>query len=423
MFRASSDVRAWLMWAVPSGLFMTAFFHRPATGTLAKDLMQAFEGGGSMVGALSATYFYPYAALMIPAGVLIDAMGPRRVVAAGGTVMGLGAVLMGLATGHASLFAGRLLIGLGASVTFVGVLKVASVWFPPERFGTLSALTATIGVLGSLMSTAPLAIVAGAIGWRGALWLVGVGTLVNSALCWWLVHDRGPHESGERGMAMRDVWRGAWQVMTNPPTWPPFVTFFCLYAAAGNLMVWVVPFVQDVYGRSRTEATLYAAATPLALLISGPLTGYLSDRVFGRRRLPYVLLCALSLAAWAGFVATLGAIPLWGLYVLFSVMGLFGAAFVLTWPIGREVNPPPLAGVAVAVVNLGGFLGAALTQGPMGTILDAGWTGAVAGGARVYPLAAYRWMFIGCAAFALAATVAALGVRETRGRNIYKKRR
>ena len=60
-------------------------------------------------------------------------------------------------------------------------------------------------------------------------------------------------------------------------------------------------------------------------------------------------------------------------------MGVFGA-FVLTWPVGREVNPPHLAGVAVAVVNMGGgFLGAALTQGPLGAVLGAGWAGAVAG--------------------------------------------
>lgn len=50
------------------------------------------------------------------------------------------------------------------------------------------------------------------------------------------------------------------------------------------------------------------------------------------------------------------------LYGLFFVMGVAGSAFVLTWPIGREVNPPKLAGVSVAVVNLGGLLGAALSQ-------------------------------------------------------------
>ncbi len=100
-------------------------------------------------------------------------------------------------------------------------------------------------------------------------------------------------------------------------------------------------------------------------------------------------------------------------------MGIFSAAFVLTWPIGREVNAPHLAGVAVAVVNLGGFLGAALTQGPLGAVLDARWAGAMVGGARAYPVDAYRAVFAGCAAFVVLAAVLSLFLRETRGVNVW----
>jgi hypothetical protein len=100
-------------------------------------------------------------------------------------------------------------------------------------------------------------------------------------------------------------------------------------------------------------------------------------------------------------------------------MGLVGGAFVLTWPLGREVNPPHLAGIAVAAVNLGGFVGAALTQGPLGALLDARWAGAMAGGARVYPVGAYRASFAASALLILGAALVSLFFRETRGRNVY----
>jgi hypothetical protein len=106
-------------------------------------------------------------------------------------------------------------------------------------------------------------------------------------------------------------------------------------------------------------------------------------------------------------------------FVLFFTMGIFSAAFVLTWPIGREVNPPHLAGVAVAVVNLGGFLGAALTQAPLGALLDARWTGAMVAGARAYPIDAYRAAFTACAGFVAVAALLSFFVRETRGVNVY----
>jgi len=127
-------------------------------------------------------------------------------------------------------------------------------------------------------------------------------------------------------------------------------------------------------------------------------------------------------ALWVAFAATLGALPLWGVYALLFAMGLAGGGFVLTWPLGREVNPPALGGIAVAVVNLGGFLGAALTQGLLGAVLDARWTGLAQAGARVYPLDAYRAAFAICAAFALAAALTTLAMRETRGQNVYQAR-
>jgi hypothetical protein len=70
-------------------------------------------------------------------------------------------------------------------------------------------------------------------------------------------------------------------------------------------------------------------------------------------------------------------------------------------------------------VNLGGFLGAALTQAPLGAILDARWSGAVVGGARVYPVDAYRAAFAVCAGLAVAAAALSPLLRETRAANVY----
>jgi len=415
----------WLAWSIPAAIFFIAFLHRVAPGIVARDIMQAFNATGAIVGLLSSMYFYSYAGFMIPGGLLIDALGPRRVVAAGGAVMGLGALAMGAATTEPLLFAGRFVVGLGAAVTFTGTLHIAAAWFPPSQFGTLSAVTATVGVLGSLAGTYPLAALVTLAGWRGAFWVLGMLALALAAVCAVVVRDR-PKGSGELpgpppGLA--DVLAGMMRVLGNPHTWPPFLAFFFVYAAMGNLMLWAVPFLRDVYGLDVTGAALCAMAASLALLVSSPLTGYLSDHVLRRRKLPYTALTAASFLLWVAFVATLGALPLAGVYVLFFAMGLAGGSFVLTWPLGREVNPPPLAGIAVAVVNLGGFLGAALTQGPLGAVLDARWTGITAAGARVYPLDAYRAAFALCAASILAASLMTLAIRETRGQNIHHRLR
>jgi MFS family permease len=337
--------------------------------------------------------------------------------------MGLGTLTMAFAPTASSLFAGRVLVGMGATVTFVGVLKIASAWFPPTRFGTMSALSATVGIFGSLVGTLPLAWLSTLAGWRGALGLVAAVTAVASVACAWLVRDLpggGTAVAPPARTALATAVRGMTKVVQNRATWAPFFTFFFLYSTLGNLLLWAVPFLRDVYGMATTTAAGYASAMSLALLVAGPLTGWASDRVVNRRKAPYTMLTAGLVGLSILFVVTLGSLPLWGMFALFFGMGMFSAAFVLTWPIGREVNPPELAGVAVAVVNLGGFLGAALTQAPLGALLDARWTGTLVDGARAYPVDAYRAAFTACTIFAAAAMLLSLLLRETRGVNVWR---
>lgn len=413
------------MWGIPALIFLIAFLHRAAPGVIAKDLMQAFNITGTVVGLLSAMYFYSYAGFMVPGGVLIDGVGARWVVASGGAVMGLGSLAMGLAASPAVLFGGRLLVGLGAAVTFTGALKIAANWFPSSQFGMMSALTATVGVLGGLIGNAPLAALATGLSWRGALIIIGVVTLASAALCAAVVRDHPARSLGASapGASFREVLHGTREVLRNPYTWPPFLCFFFLYAAMGNLFLWSVPFLRDVYGITTTLAAAYASLPSVALLASAPLTGYLSDRVLRRRKAPYVIMAAAQLLVWLVLVGSAGTLPLAGVCLLFFLLGVVSGGFVLTWPLGREVNPPVLAGIAVAVANLGGFVGAALTQGPVGAVLDARWAGVMADGARVYPVAAYRGAFAICALFVLVAAAISLFLVETRGENVYHRLR
>jgi fucose permease len=79
---------AWLTWSIPAAVFLIAFVHRAAPGVIARELMETFHATGAIVGLLSAMYFYAYAGFMVPAGLLIDALGVRAVVAMGSAVMG-----------------------------------------------------------------------------------------------------------------------------------------------------------------------------------------------------------------------------------------------------------------------------------------------------------------------------------------------
>ena len=58
-------------------------------------------------------------------------------ITAGGAVMGAGSLAMGVALGRPLLFAGRFVVGLGATVTFTGALKIAAELVPASQFGMM----------------------------------------------------------------------------------------------------------------------------------------------------------------------------------------------------------------------------------------------------------------------------------------------
>ena len=86
----------WIVFALGAAAFWLAFVHRVAPVSIAGELTLAFSINSAALGALAATYFYVYTVMQIPTVVLVDTLGPRRVLAAGGVVAGVLFVLPSL---------------------------------------------------------------------------------------------------------------------------------------------------------------------------------------------------------------------------------------------------------------------------------------------------------------------------------------
>src|SRR3954464_5349888 len=118
--------RALAAWVVASLFFLYAFVHRVSPSVMVDELMRDFAVGAAVLGNLSAFYFYTYASLQIPVGVLMDRIGPRRLTAAAAAVCAIGSFVFAMSDGVATASFGRALIGVGAGFSFVGTLTVAT---------------------------------------------------------------------------------------------------------------------------------------------------------------------------------------------------------------------------------------------------------------------------------------------------------
>ena len=357
--------------------YVLSFFHRTAPAAIATELQRAFVIPSALLGTLAATYFYVYTLLQIPVGVLADTAGPRRLLAGGSLVAGLGSLAFALAPTWEVAAAGRTLVGVGVSVAFIAILKINATWFEARRFATLNGITMFAGNLGAVVAGAPLAWVVTQASWRSVFVALGALSLALAAATWWRVRDR-PEMLGYAPVAppppagAKLDWRGALRtVLANPATWPAFLVNVgvggCYLAFAG---LWAVPWLEHAYGYSRVTAAQHASLLLLGVAVGAVAVGVVSDRLGNRRGVLRACTFAFALA-WLPWL-THAAWPLPATLAWFFAMGLLIPGFTLTWTIAKEANRPGHSGIATSVVNTGIFLGTGVLQPLVGWAIDRG---------------------------------------------------
>lgn len=408
--------------------YVLSFFQRFAPAGIAADLVAAFNTNAASLGVLAATYFYVYTVMQVPTGILVDTLGPRRILLLGGLVSGGGSLLFGLAPNLDMALLGRTLIGLGVSVTFIAMLKIIALSFEDRRFASVVGVCMLIGNMGSVLAGAPLSWLAQHVGWRSIFVGLAVVSVILGVGCWRWVLDR-PTRPGSVPTAATDrprfdrtiVLSGLLSVLRNRATWPLVCINFGIsgsfFAFAG---LWVTPFLTQAHGMSRATATNHVSLYFAGFAIGCLLIGALSDRLRLRKSVLIVTSHAY-LGIWLVWL-TARTLPLSVSYSLIAVMGLVTASFTLTWACAKEVNPPQLSGMSTSVINMGGFLAGAILQPLVGWVIDQSWQGGVgANGARIYrpdDFHAGLLLLAGTAGFGALATWL---IRETHCRNIWQE--
>jgi len=428
--------KRWIIWIPLAFAFWASYFHRTATGVVADSLMQEFSiTRASQMGELASVYFYTYAAMQIPAGILADFYGPRRTITLGLLIASLGAAIFGWAEGLPALYAGRILSSLGVSLIYINIVKIHAEWFRVREFATMTGLTVVAGSFGFLLATTPLAVVVDMYGWRISFLVIAIYSLVMAVSCWVLVRDR-PADVGLPSIAEVEIQEGALvknfprsdscsvgenlkAVIRNPYTWWPFFASVTIYGVYMSFMgLWGIPYFMQVYGMSKIAAANHILLVVMGTMIGGPLIGILSDRL-GLRRGPNLWVSVGFLMVWLLLtVWNAGKPPMWALYPICFGIGLGMSGVNLNVACGKEVNPPHMTGIVAGIVNSGSFVGAALMQPAFGWVLDRNWQGTVELGVRIYSLEAYQSAFCLCAVILVLGVICTLLIKETRGVNI-----
>ncbi|MEU8194281.1 MFS transporter [Microbispora amethystogenes] len=352
-----------IYWAAGVLAYMIAVFHRQSLGVTGIDAAARFGVGSAALSTLAMLQLLVYAAMQIPVGVLVDRLGSRRMLLAGAAVMALGQLLFAVSADLTTAAAGRVLVGCGDAMTFISVIRVVNVWFPPRRNPLIVQLTGILGQFGAVVSAVPLITSLHAYGWTPTfLWAAGLGGVALVAVAAGL-RDRRP----ERAPAASGV-RAAWaEPGTRLGMWTHAATSS---SAAAFTLLWGYPYLVQGQGLSpRTAGTLLTALTLLAMAC-GPLLGHLAGRFPLRRSWMVLTIIGATAGAWTLVLLWPGRAPVWTLGLLMVALATNGPGSIIGFDYARTFNPAERIGVATGIVNGGGFAASMSLIALIGVTMD-----------------------------------------------------
>lgn len=412
--------RAFFIFSLLGVGYFLVYFHRLCPAIVALDLMKAFDTGGAMLGLLGSAYFYPYAIMQLPAGLLADSWGPRKSVSLFLTIAALGSLLFGLAPNFEVAVLARVLVGLGASMVFIPTMKILALWFQPRQFVHLTGILMVMGGLGSLSAATPLAWFSRVWGWRLSFIGIGLVTLLLILLIWRFIRDHpedlsyppihqiDPLTPG-KGLSL-GLFAGVKQVLGHGYFWPLAVWYFFTGGIFFSFVgLWGGPYLMQVYGLDKGLAAHILSLSAVAMMFGSPCFSLLSDKVLKSRKQVLIgssLMMVLTTVPLAFFTESLSVSLLYGVCL---GMGFFSAAVVsIVITATKELFPETIAGTSTGLVNLFPFLGGAIFQPLTGLLLEAG--GMVSG---AYPVSAYQRAFTFYFLCALGALLIIFFMKET----------
>lgn len=346
--------RPWIVLAAGLFAYVVAVFQRSSLGVAAVDATERFDANAAALSTLVVAQLIMYAAMQVPAGVLLDRLGPRALLAGGAVVMIAGQVTLALAPSVGVALLGRALLGAGDAATFICLLRLVAMWFDRRHVPVLSQVVGSVGQLGQVISAFPFLFLLQLWGWTPAYLSAAALSAIAAIVAFVVV--RSPAITVTDGLtwsqSMSDVRAGFLRPGTQLGFWAHFVT-----AGPASLftLLWGFPFLSVALGYGPRIAAGLLTLTVIVGAIAGPLIGILTGR-FPLRRSTLVLATVTVVGlVWASVLGWPGQPPFALVVALVVVSSVAGSVGVVGLDIARTSNPPGSHGSASGFVNVGGF--------------------------------------------------------------------
>jgi len=302
-------------------------------------LMERLRFGPTQAGLLSTALFATLSAVYIPAGILSDRLGPKRIASLGLALTFLGNLGLGYARDFTDLLLIKAAGGVGCGLAFIAGVRYVTVVFPPSHVHRAQGLYGGFVQLGGGTSLYLIPLLHSLLDWRGAFaWSSG---LVAITLVTWLLC------APDRRMALPNSRLSA--ALRSPNVWRLGLVHTGAFGLSIVVGTWITTFLVQDLGLALVTAGAVGSAVLLAGIVSRPLGGIIVDRRLLLTK-TVIRISLLTSALGLGLLAFPGR-PLWT-----AVIAILGIGIALSLPYSAVMNTagaslPESPGAAVGLVS------------------------------------------------------------------------
>ncbi len=366
--------RAWIVWAIATMYFFYDYVQQVAPGAMEKELTIHFHANAASIGFIASVYFYSYALMQIPIGIMADRFGPHRPLAIAAIISSCAGAIFTFTSTPVEAITIRILLGAATGFSFVSCLKLVDNWFPPQKFATMVGLTNIVGMSGAVIGEAPLTEAVSVIGWKYTmLGIAGFGALIV-ILIFTFIKDRPAginqkKDTTKNISGIKETLSVLKNILHNPHAW-----FNAGYAATINMVytgfgaLWGTVYIAQLYKISTTDAAFVVSMLFIGAIPGSFFFGWFSDKI-GKRGFPMIIASTGGLACMSA-VVYIPEIPMPVMYPLMFILGFSCAGNVVAYAYGNDISPEGADGISLGFVNTFLIGGSALAQPVIGWLLE-----------------------------------------------------
>ena len=362
-------------------------FLRTSLGVLSPNLMHDFNINPNNMGLLGGVFFLSFAIFQIPAGILIDKYGPRKIMSSVIIFAVLGSIIFALSNSFYTLLIGRVLMGLGCSICLMGSLVLITRWTDSDQFSKLAGIILAVGGIGGLLATTPLSYFSELFGWRLSFWLATAVTFCVMLLYYFILEDRKNELILNRSNETISLKNLLFILKERNFKFMIPMSLMSYSSLVVILGLWGAPYLKDIHGLDTVERGKILMLMAISWNIGSFVFGRLRS-IFGNYK-NVVIFGATGVIILLFILSIITEINIIYLYILFCILGFFGAFSVALISHYQVLFDKEYMGRALSTANFFNFGGVFFVQWLTGKIIYL-----MGGDSTGAPIEAYRLAFL-----------------------------